>query len=153
MSARLHDERRFDVPPERLVALWKDGDFQLARSAHLGTLEARCAVDGDTVVLEETRDTGWKPHVYVTRLTTRWEGLRAEWTLERLAGPGEASASGTVVVSPAASGSRFVFDGTLEVRVPVLGRLIERVARRALIAEKDREAAFVAGWIRSITGT
>ena len=35
----------------------------------------------------------------------------------------------------------------------ILGRLIERVARRALIAEKDREAAFVAGWIRSITGT
>lgn len=147
MAVRLHDERRYAIAPARLAAIWRDPAFQEARSAHLGTLAARCIVEGDDVVLEETRDTGWPPHVYVTRLTTRWDGLCARWTLERLAGPGDAHASGSLVIRPAAEGASLTLEGTLEVRVPVLSRLIERLARRALVAERDREARFVEAWI------
>ena len=147
MAVRLHDERRYAVTPARLAAMWRDPAFQEARSAHLGTLAARCAVEGDTVVLEETRDTGWPPHLYVTRMTTRWEGLRARWTIERLAGPGDARATGSLEIRPAPAGASLTLEGTLEVRVPILGGLIERLARRALVGERDREAAFVAVWI------
>lgn len=153
MTIRLHDERRYPLAPDALVALWKDPAFQEARSAHLGTLAARCTVDGDVVVLEETRDTGWRPHVYVTRLTTRWDGDRASWTLERLAGPGEARAEGTVEIRGADQGAVFALEGTLEVRAAVLGPMIERLARRGLIAEKAREERFVREWIRMISKT
>lgn len=155
MTIRLHDERRYPLAPDALVALWKDPAFQEARSAHLGTLAARCIVEADVVVLEETRDTGWRPHVYVTRLTTRWAGRRATWTLERLAGPGDARAEGTVEVREGAERATavLVLDGRLEVRVPLLGPMIERLARRGLVAEKDREAAFVRDWIQRISTT
>ena len=36
---------------------------------------------------------------------------------------------------------------------PVATRFIERVARRALIAEKEKEARFVEDWIATIPGT
>ncbi|MCA9605617.1 MAG: DUF2505 family protein [Myxococcales bacterium] len=153
MTIRLHDERRYPLARDALVALWKDPVFQEARSRHLGTLDVKCVVDGDVVVLEETRDTGWRPHVYVTRLTTRWDGHGATWTLERLAGPGEASAAGTIEVRSARAACTFVLEGTLEVRVPVLGRMIERLARRGLVVEKDREERFVRDWIQTISST
>jgi len=148
VTTRLHDVRRYPIDADGLVALYKNPEFQLARSRALGTLEATCTREGDVVVLEETRDTGWKPHVYVTRLTTRWDGRRATWTLERVSGPGDAAAEGTLVVEPRGTGSTLTLDGTLEVRVPVLGRMIERLARRGLTAEKDVEAKFIERWIR-----
>lgn len=147
MATRLHDERRFEVDPDELVGLWKTPAFQLARSRALGTLEATCVCEGDTVIVEETRDTGWKPHLYETRLTTRWAGREAKWELVRLAGPGDAGAHGTLVVRPTRSGARLVLEGRLEVRVPVLGGLIERLARRALSAEREVEARFVKDWL------
>ena len=68
---------------------------------------------------------------------------RARWTLERVAGPGDASAEGEIVIEPDGSGARLRLTGTLEVRVRVLGPMIERLARRALRAEREREAAFL----------
>jgi len=153
VTTRLHDVRRYELDADRLVALYKDPEFQLARSRALGTLEATCEREGDVVVLEETRDTGFKPHLYVTRLTTRWDGRRATWELTRVSGPGDAAAEGTLLVEPRGKGSTLTLEGTLEVRVPLLGRMIERLARRGLTAEKDVEAKFVERWIRTISTT
>jgi len=141
---RLEDTRRFDAPPEALLALLMDPRFQERRSAHLGTAAARCTRRGDALVLEETRDTGFG-EPWRSRLTTRWDVAtrRARWTLERVAGPGDASAEGDLAIEPDGSGSRLRLTGTLEVRVRVLGPMIERLARRALRAEREREAAFL----------
>lgn len=153
MTTRLHDVRRYALDADALVELYKDPEFQLARSRALGTLEATCTREGDVVVLEETRDTGFKPHLYVTRLTTHWDGRRATWELARVSGPGDAAAQGTIVVEPRGRGSTLVLDGTLEVRVPLLGRMIERLARRGLTSEKDVEAKFIERWIERISTT
>ncbi len=142
MTIRLHDEQRYPCAPADLAALWQDPAFQEAMSADLGTLERSCTGEDGAVVLVEKRDTGWRPHVYVTRLVTRWDGLDARWTLTRLAGPGDASAEGTLAIRADGAGARFVLEGLLTVRVPLLGPAIERLARRALTASRRREAAF-----------
>lgn len=148
---RLEDERRFDCAPAALLALYMDPAFQERRSVHLGALEARCARRGDVLSLEETRDTGWAPHVWRSRMTTRWdvERLAARWTLERLEGPGDASAEGELSIAARGEGACLLrLTGTLRVRVPLLGGMIERLARRALVAERGREAAFVRAALR-----
>ncbi|MFK7986698.1 MAG: DUF2505 domain-containing protein [Sandaracinaceae bacterium] len=149
MSVRIADERVFAVSPDELFALFVDPSFQRARSAHLGTLSRTCNVEtrGDEVrvVLDEVRDTGWKPHLFQSRRTIVWDRSRrrAEWTLEQTGGPGDASASGTLTLLEDPSGCRRRLEGALEVRVRFLGRMIEGVARRALRGEHDREASFI----------
>lgn len=149
MSVAIGDERPFAVTPDELYALFVDRAFQEARSAHLGTLSRSCTVEarGDevVVVLDEVRDTGWKPHLFESRRTTVWDESRrhARWTLTQTGGPGDASASGTVTLLDDPGGCRRRLEGTLEVRVRFLGRMIEGVARRALRGEHDKEAAFI----------
>lgn len=153
MTIHLHDEQRFPCAPADLAALWQDPVFQEAMSADLGTLARRCTIEDGAVVLVESRDTGWRPHLYVTRLVTRWDGLDARWTLTRLEGPGDASAEGTFAIRAAPEGAGLVLDGTLTVHVPLLGPAIERFARGALSKARRREAAFARQWMQRISST
>ena len=147
MAVSIDDERTYLCDPATLLATFKDPAFQRARSAHLGTLAPVCERNGDTLVLTETRNTGFGPHVYVTRLTTRWTGMEARWELERQQGPGDASAKGTLRIEPARAGSRLILEGVLEIRVPIVSGLIERLARRGLVEVRAREARFVSDWL------
>ena len=155
MTARLHDERAFDASAEALFALLTDPEFQRERSRHLGTLEARCERRDDplVLVLDEVRDTGWRPHLFESRHTTRWDAATrtAEWELRQTGGPGDARASGTLrIVDAGPSRCRLVLDGRLEVRVRLLGPMIERLAVPAFRAERKMEAAFVAEALRRL---
>lgn len=155
MTARLRDERSFDTSAQTLFALWTDPAFQEARSKHLGTLEARCRrrAEGGRVVVEldEVRDTGWRPHLFESRHTVRWdpETLTGRWTLVQTGGPGDAGAEGRIEIrDEGPARCRLVLEGTLTIRVPLLGAMIERLAVRALRAEREKEARFVAARLR-----
>lgn len=150
MPGRLYDERAFEVPPDALFALLTDPAFQEARSRHLGTLRARCTRedDGDAVVmiLDEVRATGWEPHRFESRRTTRWDPIArtATWTLAQTGGPGDTAAEGRVTIREDGPGRcRLVLEGTLRVRVPVIGSMIERVAARAFRGERAEEGRFI----------
>lgn len=151
VTVRLRDERSFDASAARLFALLTDPRFQEARSAHLGTLEARARRwrEGGALVvaLDEVRDTGWRPHLFESRHTVRWDpaARTGRWTLVQTGGPGEAGAAGRIAIRDEGPGRcRLALEGTLHVRVPVLGPMIERIAARALRAERAKEARFVA---------
>lgn len=153
MAARFVDERSFEAPAPMLFALLRDPRFQEARSRHLGTLDARCTVVGDTVTLHEVRDTGWGAMRFESRMVTRWSeprsgGRDGEWELVQTAGPGETTASGTLAIRDAGpSRCRLRVEGTIAIRAgrsAWLGRTIEQVAVRALRAARAKEARFTA---------
>jgi hypothetical protein len=147
---RLHDERTYDATVLELFELLTDPAFQEARSRHVGTIDARCArrEEGALVVvsLEETRETGFGGQLYRTCFVARWDRAvrRASWTLSRLEGPGDASASGTLRIDALGERrSRLSFEGELEVRVRFFGAAIEQVAKRALGLARAKEARFI----------
>jgi hypothetical protein len=152
MTARFVDEQSFDAPVADLFALLTHPPFQEARSLHLGSVEARCAVEGRTVTLDEVRDTGFGDRRFESRFVTQWSEpgpreARGAWELVQTAGPGHARAAGTVRITPVGSSRcRLVVEGTLTIRVsvPLVGPAIERIAVRGLRAHRRKEARFVA---------
>ena len=150
MAVRLRDERSYPASPARVFALLADPAYQERRSRHFGTLEAHASSvqEGGAIVLalEEARDTGWPPHVFESRHTTRWDPatFRGDWELVQTGGPGHARACGTIVIAPSGSGALVTVEGLLIIRVPLFARIIEHLARRAITAHRDREAGFLA---------
>ena len=153
MTVGLRDEQTFEAPADVLFALLTDPSFEEARARHLGAQRARCERREDPLelVLEEARETGWPTPPFESRRVTTWDPTTrsARWTIVRTAGPGDATAEGTLEVHDAGPGRcRMLVHGTLTVHVRFLGPMIERLAVAAFRAERAREAGLIADALR-----
>lgn len=72
------------------------------------------------------------------------ERFRADWTITPLVLPDRVTGSGVAIVTPTADGCLRVIDGELNVKVPLVGRMMEE----RLISEVSKSYDITAGVIR-----
>lgn len=91
------------------------------------------AFRGDlTVVRAET----WRPAEHT---------VHGEVTISASGVPG--SGVGAAVLEPVAGGSRLVFSGTLEIKIPLVGGRIEKAIADQIVAELPQLTRFTSDWI------
>ncbi|MEV6767854.1 DUF2505 domain-containing protein [Nocardia sp. NPDC051030] len=60
-----------------------------------------------------------------------------------------ANVNGTLTVTDDGTGSKFVVDATIEVKIPLFGKKIEAAIQQHLTELLEREAEFTAAWLSS----
>lgn len=146
----------FDCSADTLFDLFADVAFQEARAVALGATQARCVVESkadDEVVVrvEATRASyggrGEERSVMRMWLDRRTRGSR--WTQTVIGYEDRASVEGTSDVEEVdGARARLVVKGTIAIRIPVIGRVIESKIVGAIDRLAAKEAEFIRGRLR-----
>ncbi len=150
MTAKFERELRLDVPAERLLQLIIDPEFQQQQALDLGALEARCQradlADGTVeLVLHEKSSPKWGQS-HRTTLTSRWDlsQLCSRWQRVVHGQEQRSRAEGSSrIIADDGESCRLVMQGEVEVRVPVLGRKVERKVVEEIEAGREREQRYL----------
>lgn len=137
MPSILHNERRYGVPAEVLFAIVTDPAFLVARHKRQGAVEARVkqlARHEAHLVQEVETDEYVHTMTGVDKRRMETASTRYDWDLRNQRGSWEYSGSrgsrlriaGRIAVAPAEPDSILVSDFEVEVRAPLIGRLIEK---------------------------
>jgi hypothetical protein len=146
---RFRSEIELPASAERVHQLLIDPDFQ-----------RRKALAGKTLVAEATREDQGEVVVLVLReerkpmmgkepnrstMTMRWDaaGTRATWIHVQHGQEKRSSSEGSVELRPlGGERCKLITEGTIEIRVPLIGRSIEKKVVKAIEAERSGERAF-----------
>ncbi|MFJ4653048.1 DUF2505 domain-containing protein [Nocardia sp. NPDC088792] len=133
---------------------WKD------RMEAVGGPNARIeslAIDGDAVRVEMVQTipaeelpaqiTAIKPNGLIIPRTEIWHGSGG--TVEAYVDGAPATINGTLTVTDDGSGSTFVVDAAIEVKIPLFGKKIEAAVQQHLTELLEREAVFTDEWLGS----
>ncbi len=159
MARSFHTDLFFDEPVERLQALFTDGEYLAAEAVHLGQLRAA------TVELERAGD---KLHLKVDQVgPNRIPGARPkevpselhyEWDLSKPAcrwwrvsphEKGVDARGGHSLFPTAGGGTRYRMEWSLNIKVPVVGRMLEKKAEPAILGGARKREAFAKAWMTS----
>lgn len=137
MTSTLHHERQYSVPADVLFEIVSDPEFLAARHQRQGAVAARVRelARHETRLVHEV-ETDEYAHTMKGVDTRRIEtaSTRYDWDLPGQRGSWEYSGSrgkrlriaGRIAVMPAGNESRLVSDFEVQVRAPLIGRLIEK---------------------------
>ena len=159
MARSFSTDLHFDHPVERLLALFTHGPYLAGEAVHLGQLRA------DTVEVERAGD---KLHLRVDQVgPNRIPGARPkevpselhyEWDLSKPAcrwwrvSPHEkgVDARGGHSLFPTPSGgTRYRMEWTLNIKVPLIGRMLEKKAEPTILDGARKRQAFAKAWLES----
>lgn len=156
MAKTFTTSSEFDCSADFLFELFADVAFQEARALALGATQARCVIEsesaGEVVVrVEATRASyggrGEERSIMRMWLDRRTRGSR--WTQTVVGYEDRASVEGTSDVEDlGGSRARLVVKGTIAIRIPVLGRVIESKIVGAIDRLAATEAEFIRGRLR-----
>jgi hypothetical protein len=146
MTQRFSREERVESTADELLCLMLDEDFQTEMAKELGALEVRCShtEQGAEVVMTlfVEMPPKWGNEPDRSTHTTTWvpADLRASWKRIQHGHEHRSRAEGTVkICEDAAAGCcRIVTKGEVEIRVPLLGRSIEKKVVKALERDDER---------------
>ena len=137
MPSTLHNERRYSVPAEVLFRIVTNPEFLVARHKRQGAVDARVKelARHENRLLQDV-ETDEYAHTMkgIDRRRIETALTRYDWDLRNRSGSWEYSGSrgkrlriaGRIAVAPAAGEARLVSDFEVEVRAPLVGRLIEK---------------------------
>ncbi|BAW03802.1 hypothetical protein NSK11_contig00188-0003 [Nocardia seriolae] len=91
--------------------------------------------------------TAIKPNGLVIPRTEIWHGSGG--TVEARVDGAPANVNGTLTVTDDGSGSTFVVDASIDVKIPLFGKKIEAAIQEHLSALLEREAEFTDNWLSS----
>ena len=159
MASSFETSSDFDCSAEDLFALHADPEFQRAKALALGAHSATCEVEATTdrevrLRLESSRDGfgGRGREVATMRMTLDRETRGSSWTQTVQGYERRASVQGVSVVSELPGGrARLTVSGTIDIRIPLVGRVIEGKILGAIQKIADREAAFIRERLRTLT--
>jgi hypothetical protein len=153
----------FKAPLARVVAMYADEAFALARGSATGATECDAIVDGDAseafsvairrVMPTEGLQPEFRPWIgpsVTVRYTEVWEPPRGTiregtFAVEIVGAP--VRAAGTLSLSPEGDTATFTLQGTVTARVPFLGALVTQAVVDAVGYGLEREFATGDAWL------
>lgn len=137
MASNFHNERTYAVPANVLFDIVTDPEFLAARHERQGAVEARVKelARQETRLIQEVETDEYARTIKgEDKRRIEIAFTRYEWDLRDRRGAWEYSGSrgkrlriaGRIAVAPEAEASRLVSDFEVEVRAPLIGRLIEK---------------------------
>jgi len=149
---------RFDASPDRLLEVLIDHDFQVAREKAQGSVDATVTEvrrsDAEFVYEVQTTDYA-KTLTGIDRNRTETARCRYEWDLSRMRctwyweGPHgkKARTWGNLRISPAGGGVALELDFNIDVKVPLVGKKIEKMVLKEVEPGWVRYEAVVREWL------
>jgi uncharacterized protein YndB with AHSA1/START domain len=161
MSAmKFRHELSYDATPDEVFQMLSDEDFRKQSCAAMEVVSADVQLErhengnGFTLVIDQQQDTKDLPSFArafagdSTQAVQRevWRS-RTEGSLE-IESPGKpASASGTIRLEPAGTGTREVVELEIKVKVPLIGGKLERLMAEKVAAGMDVEHSVGEAWL------
>jgi len=152
MAKRFSSKSCFDVPAPALFELYADTSFQEAKAVHMGARSASATraerPDGKlevTVTMVRPRHGGGDTdeHATMTMLLDP-KTLGSTWRQVVRGYERRARVEGTSCVrAMGAERCELTVEGSIEIKIPLLGRLIERKIVEAIERSVDQEAGFI----------
>ncbi|MVU83592.1 DUF2505 family protein [Nocardia sp. ET3-3] len=147
-------------PMAAVRAAFADEQYWKDRIEAVGGPNARIenlAINGDqvrvdmvqTIPAEElpAQITAIKPNGLIIPRTEIWHGSGG--TVEAHVDGAPANVNGTLTVTDDGTGSTFVVDASIDVKIPLFGKKIEAAIQEHLSALLEREAEFTDNWLSS----
>lgn len=158
--AKFTSNQRFPVPVAELFAAHADPKFQEAKALALGSTTAaasrRDEADGTIVIaIDTTEPPRWGSDAQAGTMTYRLDpkALRGTWSRLQKGFEKKARAEGTIVFRDAGGGrSEVIVDGVIEIKVPIMGKMIEKKIVAAIAEQRPKEEAIAADLLRQRTG-
>ncbi len=158
MASSFKTSSDFDCSADDLFSLHADPEFQSAKALALGAHTATCEIESatDTEVrlrLETAREGfgGRGKEVATMRMTLDRETRGSTWSQTVQGYERRASVEGVSVVSEVeGGGARLTVSGTINIRIPLVGRVIEGKILGAIQKIADRETAFIRDRLRAL---
>ncbi|MFC4126052.1 DUF2505 domain-containing protein [Nocardia rhizosphaerae] len=158
MATPLAFTARYTHSVEAVRAAFADEQYWKARIAEVGGPGARLdafTADGDQVRVQMAQSipadqlppaiTAVRPGDLMIPRTETYTGSAG--TVEAHVDGAPAKVSATVTMTDEATGSVFVVNGTIEVKIPLFGGKIEAAISEHLLALLDNEAGFTEQWL------
>lgn len=160
---RITHEHVFAADPDAVCAMLANREFASERGAASGARHPEVEVEGDaqdgfTVSIRQGMPASTIPAEFRSfvgseinvRYTEVWEPAEGEdrhgtFAVEILGAPGHAS--GSLALAPVEAGSVFVVDGSVTVRVPLFGAMIEKAVGDAVLKGLRAELATADAWL------
>ncbi|WP_062076793.1 DUF2505 domain-containing protein [Demequina globuliformis] len=156
-------EHHFDAPVEDVFAMLADKEFAVKRAETSGA-DASDAVfsgsidEGFTVAIRRVVPSSSIPQEFrgfigsdlTVRYSEVWSAPRGTerqgtFSVEIVGAPGHAS--GRLLLTPEGNGTDFVVDGTVTVRVPLFGAMIEKSLLKNVIEGLETELQAADAWL------
>ena len=147
----------FDYPPEHLLALFTSPRFLEEEALHQGSFRASCSVEpsqGGMLLRVDQVGPNRDPRSRVKEsrqvIEYRWDMERRSCTWRRLPEkPDGVSVNGTHrVQADGRGGCEYLQTWELQVRLPVIGRLMEKKIESGVSEAMARRQAFARNWLR-----
>lgn len=139
-------ELRLDASPDALLDLYMDPDFQEFKATNTGSNRAKASKreepDGSLVLIVETwRPAHWGSGEEQMRYECRFPAGTKKGTWKRIVKGMEnrTRVEGTVDIIADGDGGKIITRGDIDIRVPLMGRRIERRIVDGIAEGKNRE--------------
>ncbi|GIG55370.1 DUF2505 domain-containing protein [Demequina activiva] len=160
---RITHEHVFDAAPDAVCAMLANREFASARGAASGARHPEVDVEGTadegfTVAIRQGMPASTIPAEFrsfvgseiTVRYTEVWEPPQGEdrhgtFAVEIVGAPGHAAGSLSLV--PEGAGSRFLVDGSVTVKVPLFGAMIEKAVGESVLKGLRAELAAADEWL------
>lgn len=154
MSRSFRFEKRYSLGAAQTFAVLTDPDFLEQRARHMGSTDPACTREDHlggavTMELQETRTVPGKKAPLRSTLTFRWSSpTTAEWSQCQHGYEDRSSAAGAILIREVMGpGCTVIITGVLEIRVPLIGRVLERTILKKIKQGQQKEAEFFEAWI------
>ncbi len=159
MARSFHTDLFFDEPVETVLKLFTHGPFLAEEAVHQGQLRAETRVidrseTGVHLCIDQVgpnRIPGARPKEVPNELHYEWDldqpGCR--WWRVSPHEKGIDVKGRHQLFSTPAGGTRYRMEWELNVKVPVVGRVLEKKAEPAILAGAKKREAFAKGWLKS----
>ncbi len=159
MSRTFSTDLYFEQTVERLVALFTHGPYLADEAVHLGQLRAtpvEVERSGDKLHLRidqvgPNRIPGGRPKEVPSELHYEWDlaDFSCRWWRVSPHERGVDARGGHALFPTADGGTRYRMEWSLNIKVPMLGRMLEKKAEPAILAGAKKREAFAKGWLKS----
>ena len=153
---QLTSRQDFPAPPSDVFAMLTDEAFLRHAATEMGSPDARVAASASRTAVEATIESPAEVRAFVgptlrILLDVDWgaaepDGGRAGTFSMTVPGT-PVTVAGRTRLAPTASGSELVYDGDLEVKVPLIGGRIEKEAAPAILEALDAQARVGRAWL------
>ena len=158
-AMKFRHELSYDAPPAQVYAMLADPEFRQQSCAAMEVISADVQLDHDgegfTLVVDQLQNTKDLPAFARTFAGESTQAIQREVWLSKESGnlsiesPGKpTSASGTIRLEPAGTGTTEVVELEIKVRVPLIGGKLEKLMAEKVAAGMDVEHTVGVTWLK-----
>ncbi len=158
-AMKFRHELSYDAPPDQVFAMLADPEFRRTSCEAMEVISADVQLDRDgegfTLVIDQLQNTKDLPGFARTFAGESTQAIQREVWLGptggnlRIESPGKpTSATGTIRLEEAGSGTREVVELEIKVKVPLIGGKLEKLMAEKVAAGMDVEHAVGVAWLK-----